>query len=587
MVVCSKKFLNMLNPKRNLKIAFINPPHADWSLANNMTYLMCQSYYKHVGKYANNIEWIPAPYKWNMYQNYEEVYQEIKEADIVLFSSYIWNYSIVDDLCRYIKEKNSNVITVVGGPHIGTNEIHLMMDRYALYDFICQPTKPGETFIRDLIDSWFEDVYPDNEKISWALGSSCKKNYELDKENYSVYEDNYLYLLETCNYAKDNNMESFIVIETTRGCPYKCVFCEWGGGIDTKIIKKDISVVKRDILALKRAGFNGAYLTDANFGAFEDRDIEIFAFAWENDFNLTDISTMKAKSLDRRKRLIDKWFTVVGSPIKKAKAVERIGLDAGASTNNDISDTNLKYVSIVPTVSIQSISEKAMHIADRVDLSTKDKLELSRYIGKKCSENNLPIPALELILAMPGSTIQDFYDEMEIIWNFKAWGSFRHDYMFLPDSRLNSEDYKKKYSIETVEVFSDIVDEHGIDNWNSLYKNKKTYFKTIKSCFSFTEKEMKEMWFMNNASNYLLKNLYNEYQEYRSPGDFIKDCYNIISELYDFKPIEKEIDDIFDSGKPPKSIRQLCGKFRVETIETMLEKNLLLIKNEILIQCLT
>jgi hypothetical protein len=159
--------------------------------------------------------------------------------------------------------------------------------------------------------------------------------------------------------------------------------------------------------------------------------------------------------------------------------------------------------------------------------------------------------------------------------------------MFLPDSRLNSEDYKKKYSIETVEVFSDIVDEHGIDNWNSLYKNKKTYFKTIKSCFSFTEKEMKEMWFMNNASNYLLKNLYNEYKEYRSPGDFIKDCYTIIYKLDDFKPIEKEIDDIFDAGKPPKSIRQLCGKFRVETIETMLEKNLLLIKNEILIQCLT
>ena len=41
--------------------------------------------------------------------------------------------------------------------------------------------------------------------------------------------------------------------------------------LNTKIIKKDISIVKRDILALKRAGFNGAYLTDANFGAFEER----------------------------------------------------------------------------------------------------------------------------------------------------------------------------------------------------------------------------------------------------------------------------------------------------------------------------
>ena len=578
MDVCSRKFLSMLNLNKNLKIAFINPPHADWSLANNMTYLMCQSHYTHVGKYANNIEWIPAPYKWNRYQTYEEVYQEIKEADIVLFSSYVWNYTIVDDLCRYVKQKNPNVITAVGGPHIGTNEIHLMMDRYKLYDFICQPTKPGETFVSDLIDSWFEDVYPDVEKISWAVGSLCKKNYELDKENYSVYEDHHSYLLEICSYAKDNNMEPFIVIETTRGCPYRCVFCEWGGGIDTKIIKKDIDIVKRDILALKRAGFRDAYLTDANFGAFEDRDIEIFAFGWENNFNLTDISTMKAKSLDRRKRLIDKWFGVVGSTTKKPKTLEKTGLDMWGAT---------EYVSIVPTVSIQSISEDAMRIADRVDLSTQDKIELSRYISKRCSENNFPIPALELILAMPGSTIQDFYDEMEIIWNFKAWGSFRHDYMFLPDSRLNSEDYKKKYDIETVEVFSDIVDEDGIDNWNSLYKNKKTYFRTIKSCFSFTEAEMKEMWFMNNAANYLLKNLYANYAEYISPGDFVKGCYTIISQLDDFIPIEKEINDIFDTSKPPKSIRQLCGQFRVETIETMIEKNSLLIKSEAMIQCLT
>ena len=509
-----------------LKIAFINPPHADWSLSNNMTFLMCNSHYTHTGKYSNQVEWIPAPYKWNSYQSYDEVYQEIKEANIILFSSYVWNYTLVDDLCRYIKQKNPNIITVVGGPHIGTNEINLMMDRYALYDFICQPTKPGETFVKDLIDSWFEDGYPDIEKISWAIGSSCKKKYELDKEKYSVYEEHYSYLSEMCSYAKNNNMEPFIILETTRGCPYRCVFCEWGGGVDTKIIKKDIDTVKRDILALKRAGFRDAYLNDANFGVFEDRDIGIFAFAWENNFNLTDISTLKSKNLDRRKRLVDKWFDIVGSTSKKPRTLQT-GSDMWGST---------EYISIVPTVSIQSISENAMRIADRVDLSTQDKLELSRYISKRCSENNFPIPALELILAMPGSTIQDFYNEMELIWNFKAWGSFRHDYMFLPDSRLNSNEYKEKYAIETVEVFSDIVDEDGIDNWNSLYRNKETYFRTIKSCFSFTADEMKEMWFMNSAANYLLKFLYTDYAEYISlgyvdyitPGEFTKKCYIII-----------------------------------------------------------
>ena len=55
-------------------------------------------------------------------------------------------------------------------------------------------------------------------------------------------------------------MEPFIVLETTRGCPYKCVFCEWGGGINTKIYKKDVSIVKRDVLALKKAGYRDAYL---------------------------------------------------------------------------------------------------------------------------------------------------------------------------------------------------------------------------------------------------------------------------------------------------------------------------------------
>ena len=39
---------------KQLNIAFVNPPHADWSLANNMTFLMCQSHYNLVGKYKDN-----------------------------------------------------------------------------------------------------------------------------------------------------------------------------------------------------------------------------------------------------------------------------------------------------------------------------------------------------------------------------------------------------------------------------------------------------------------------------------------------------------------------------------------------------
>lgn len=556
-----------------LKIAFVNPPHADWSLANNMTYLMVQSHYNLYGKYKDSVEWIPAPYKFNRYETIEELYGEIKDADVVMFSSYAWNYTIVDDLAEHIKTVSPDTITIVGGPHIGTNDKDFLNSR-KFYDFICQPTKPGEPFMEDFINSYIEtDGNPKVEHISWELrcpsGKSCDINTDV-----SIYEEHFDYLTETVSYAHDNKMEPFMIIETTRGCPYKCVFCEWGGGTGTKIIKKDIDLVKRDILALKRAGFRDAYLTDANFGAFEDRDIEIFKFAWEHGLNLTDISTMKSTDLTRRIRLIDRWFEVVGSSARTKVNTKEEEVDMWDAT---------AYSSIVPTVSIQSISDEAMKIAKRVDLSTENKLKLSRHIEKRCREEGFPVPALELILGMPGSTIDDFYNEVEIIWNFKAWGSYRHDYMFLPDSELNSDEYKKEYDIETVEVYSDVVDEDGIDNWKSLYKDKKTHFHTMLSCYSYTREELKEMWFMNSATNYLLENFYAYINDAdTSPQEFAKCCYSVIEKLDDFQIIKEEIDNIFDPNSPPRSIRTLQGRFRVDVINEMIEKNFVLIKSQVL-----
>lgn len=557
--------------KNTLKVAFVNPPHADWSLANNMTYLMVQSHYNLVGKFKSRVEWLPAPYKFNKYESVKEIYDEIHTADIIMFSSYAWNYTICDELATYIRNLGLAKTLVIGGPHIGTNEPELLERRKQLYDFICQPTKPGEPFMEDLLNSYFEQGQFDIEFVSWELRNLKGKQHNINTD-ISVYEEHIDYLKETLEYAKANKMEPFMILETTRGCPYKCVYCEWGGGTGTKIIKKDMELVKRDIMALKKAGYRDAYLTDANFGAFEDRDIEIFRFAWHNNFNLTDISTMKSTDLKRRIRLIDRWFEIVGyGPEKHSKSEG--GTDMWGDT---------EYVSVVPTVSIQSISDEAMKISKRIDLTCENKLKLSRHIEKRCREEGFPVPALELILAMPGSTLQDFYDEVEVIWNFKAWSSFRHDYMFLPDSELNAKEYKEQHKIKTVEVYSDIVDEDGIDNWKTLYKNKKTHFRTMLSCYSYTEEDMKEMWFMNNATNYLLQNFYEGIQEYCKPQEFAKECYRIIKNLDDFVPIKNEIDDIFDVKTPPRSIRKLGGQFRVITIENMLKKNMPIIKSVVM-----
>ncbi len=491
-----------------------------------------------------------------------------------MFSSYFWNYEICDSIAKLAKADGK--ITIVGGPQIGTNEPSFLQSRI-YYDYFCKPTKPGEVFIQDFIDEWFENEKPNESNISWELRSDKTRDYRLEELDYSVYEDNFEYLQKIVNYARDQKLEPFITLETTRGCPYSCVFCEWGGGTGTKIYKKNIDVVKRDILALKGAGYISANSTDANFGVFEERDIEILKFAWENGFNLTDISTLKSKDLKRRIRLVDAWFDVI-----KRKPQGDISTEQEEDMWN-----RTKHLSVVPTVSIQSVSEEAMKIANRVDLSLKDKIKLSEHIGRRTTESGYPVPALELILAMPGSTLDDFYAEMEIIWNFKCWGLRRHDYMFFPDSDMSSESYLEKYKIKLVDVYTDTGDEDSKDNlYSTIYKNNKSYFKTITECYSFTHEEFLEMVFMNYAGIFVLQNIYEEYQSYYTPSEFTKTCFSIIKDLEGFDEIYAKLADIYNPRTEPKCIRRIDGIDRSEYIEEYLNENIFFIKNGIAINAL-
>jgi putative methyltransferase len=554
-----------------IKIGFVNPPHTDWSLANNAAYLMFQSHYNRYGTYPDQVQWIDAPYKFNQYNTVKDIYEEIKNADILLFSSYVWNYEICDELASYVKKVSPNIICVLGGPHIGTNDPKFLSSRN-FYDFILKSTKPGEVFVAELLDSYIvNEGKPKYQDISWELRS--EKTCSQFMPDYSVYEEHLEYLTKIREYARENNVEEFCILETTRGCPYSCSFCEWGGGIGSKIYKKPTDAVKKDILALKKAGFRSAYLTDANFGAFFERDLEIFKFAWNNGFKLTDISTMKSKDLKRRIELIDAWFDVVGADVKDENLYK--------VTSDSSTDLNSLAKEIVPTVSLQSVSEEAMRIAKRSDLSFDNKIKLSEHIRKKCQEQGYPIPSIELILGMPGSTIDDFYEEFNILWNFQAWGNYRHEYMFLPDADLSVESYVQTYQITLVEVYSDLIDDSSIDNINLLYKNKRHHFKTIASCYSYTQEQFYEMWFMNIAGNYLLKNIYPFFTDTYTPPNFGKICFQIISKLDEFELLIEEIKDILNPNTPARNYKRLHDRLRDNVINNFIENNFKIIYSEL------
>ena len=119
-------------------------------------------------------------------------------------------------------------------------------------------------------------------------------------------------------------------------------------------------------------------------------------------------------------------------------------------------------------------------------------------------------------------------------------------------------------------------------DYKGFSENQKSYFKTIRSCYSFTVEEMYEMWFMNLANSYLLENIYLPIKNYMNISDFMKLCYSIISQLDEFKLIQDEIIDIFNPSTAPRSIRKLQGQFRTIAVVKLLENNKLIINSEIL-----
>ena len=139
-----------------INISFVNPPHADWIIPNFATWFFIQSHYNAVGKYKDQINWMKPPYKFNQYESIEDLYEEVKSSNIVLFSSYVWNYDICDELCNILNERNPNIIKILGGPHIGEYDENFEK-RKSMYDFICKPTKPGETFIEDFLNEFVEN----------------------------------------------------------------------------------------------------------------------------------------------------------------------------------------------------------------------------------------------------------------------------------------------------------------------------------------------------------------------------------------------------------------------------------------------
>ena len=186
--------------------------------------------------------------------------------DVVLFSNYMWNWEYNKCLAQSIKSINPKCRIVFGGPQVSEHRLDDQRRQMPYVDtwIISEGELSFMEYTRDLISGEPKSVY------------AVQRLEDLDIPSpYLVgfFDD----LLDQNQALRWNT-----TLETNRGCPFKCTFCDWGSLTYAKVKRFPMPKVQQEIEWIARNGIEYVFVADANFGMYPDRDMQIAQWMTEN-----------------------------------------------------------------------------------------------------------------------------------------------------------------------------------------------------------------------------------------------------------------------------------------------------------------
>jgi hypothetical protein len=331
-------------------------------------------------------------------ENPQDLLDRLDNPSIVGFSIYVWNQKYCLHLAKLIKERWPDCLILIGGPQANI--------LYTSYNYVdCVILAEGEEAFVDILRK-----YTNKENIPASYSKQRLQDLDIPSPYTSGVFDKII---------KDNPTAVWsAVLETNRGCPYACTFCDWGSTTYSKVKRFSLDRIQAELDWIVENPIVYIFCADANFGMFKERDLEIA--------KLIKIAAERGR-LERINVQYAKNSTEVIFEIAKALGNLHTGI----------------------TVSVQSMNEETLKAIKRKNMDINN-ISHMLALGEKYQVSTYT----ECILGLPNESLDSWCDGLCEILEMGQHGAI--DVYFcqiLENSELNSFDNITKYKIKTVTAY--------------------------------------------------------------------------------------------------------------------------------------
>ncbi|MEM7352637.1 MAG: radical SAM protein, partial [Acidobacteriota bacterium] len=291
------------------------------------------------------------------------------EADVYGFSCYVWNTGLVKRLLPRLLAQRPRAQVILGGPQVMNKaDLYLAPEHESLV--LCNGE--GEVTFTDYLVELASNE-PDLRNVN---GLSFYRGGELvtTPKQERLMDLNQIPSPYLGGYLESRGEYVWAVIETNRGCPFKCTYCYWGAATNAKVHKYDLDRILEELTWLSENAVVYVFFADANFGMLK-RDLEIA-------HHLADLKKKNGHP-------ITVYFSSSKNTPDRVTEITKVFDEAGMVATQPIS--------------LQTVSMDTLENVKRSNIKKSSYTDLQRVLNERGLSS-----FLEMIWPLPGETLSSF-----------------------------------------------------------------------------------------------------------------------------------------------------------------------------------